>query len=198
MGCIPEVINNSQWWIREGSTSFWYAHWLDDGPLSRHTTHIDQPTLKIKDVYLDSSLNVSQLLQLVGEDKDASVMVNVSKCREGDDVLIWKPSGQGTFSSKSAWDMIRVRYPQTPWGTWVWHSALQKRMSFIMWKAFFAALSVDNGVRQMGVALASRCDCCLMGMEETASHILSTCEAANEVWRKVSVALGIRWRSKHN
>ncbi|CAI9782831.1 unnamed protein product [Fraxinus pennsylvanica] len=122
----------------------------------------------------------------------------VSKCREGNDVLIWKPSSQGTFSSKSAWEMIRVRYPQTPWGRWVWHSALPKRMSVIMWKAFSGALSVDNKVRQMGVALASSCDCCLTGMEETASHVLSTGEVENEVWRKVSVALGIRWRTKQN
>ncbi|XP_022867825.1 uncharacterized protein LOC111387497 [Olea europaea var. sylvestris] len=141
---------------------------------------------------------MNQLLQLVGEDKAASVMAKVSKCREGDDVLIWKPNSQGTFFSKSAWDMIRVWQPQTCWGRWVWHSTLLKKMSVIMWKAFSKALSVDSRVRQMGVALASRCDCCLTGNEETPNHVLSTGEVANEVWRKVSVALGIRWRSKQN
>ncbi|XP_022869151.1 uncharacterized protein LOC111388627 [Olea europaea var. sylvestris] len=198
VGCIPDVINRNQWRIREGSISFWYAHWLDDGPLSWDASHIDQPTLRINDICLDSGWNMNQLLQLVGEDKAASVMAKVSKCREGDDVLIWKPNRKGTFSSKSAWDMIRVQQPQTSWGRWVWHSALPKRMSVIMWKAFSKALSVDSRVRQMGVALASRCDCCLTGNEEIPNHVLSTGEMANEVWRKGSVALGIRWRSKQN
>ncbi|CAI9755487.1 unnamed protein product [Fraxinus pennsylvanica] len=196
VGCIPEVINNSQWRIREGSISFWFAHWLEDGPLSRHVSHIDQPALKIKDVCLDSGWNVDKLLQLVGEDKAASVMAKVSKCREGEDVLIWKPSSRGNFSSSGAWDMIRVRSPQTSWAKWVWHSAIPKRMLVLMWKALSGALSVDNRVRQMGVSLASRCDCCLMGMEETISHVLSTGDVANEVWRKMSGILGIRWRSK--
>ncbi|XP_022895286.1 uncharacterized protein LOC111409473 [Olea europaea var. sylvestris] len=198
VGCIPNVINSSQWQIREGSISFWYAHWLDDGPLSRDASHIDQPTLRIKDICLDSDWNMNQLLQLVGEDKASSVMAKVSKCREGDNVLIWKTNSEGTFSSKSAWDIIRVRQPQTSWGRWVWHSALPKRMSVIMWKAFSKALSVDGRVRQMGIALASRCDCCLTGNEETPNHVLSIGKVANKVWRKVSVALGIRWRSKQN
>ncbi|CAI9780944.1 unnamed protein product [Fraxinus pennsylvanica] len=164
VGCISEVIKNSQWRIREGSISFWYAHWLEDGPLSMHVSHIDQPALKIKDVCLDSGWNVAQLLQLVGK------------------LVLW----------------LRARSPQTSWAKWVWHSTIPKRMSVSMWKALFGALSVDCRVHQMGVALASRCDCCLMGNEETISHVLSTGDVANEVWRKVSVVLGIRWRSKQN
>ena len=92
--------------------------------------------------------------------------------------------------------MLRIRAPKVEWAHWVWHKALPKRASVVMWKALSRSLSVDERIRQVGIAMASRCDCCSVGNEETANHVLSAGSFADEVWRRTSFALGVRWHER--
>lgn len=69
-------------------------------------------------------------------------------------------------------------------------------LQWIGWKALSGCLIDDERIQQVGVAMVSRCNCCLVGHEENSDHILSTVEFVDEVWRRLSSSLGIRWRSK--
>ncbi|CAI9781002.1 unnamed protein product [Fraxinus pennsylvanica] len=80
----------------------------------------------------------------------------------------------------------------------VWHNALPKRSSVVIWKALSGSLSFDDRVRQIGVAMASRCNCCTTGHEEDSNHVLSAGDFADEVWRRLSLALSVRWRTRQS
>ncbi|CAI9775522.1 unnamed protein product [Fraxinus pennsylvanica] len=84
------------------------------------------------------------------------------------------------------------------WAKWVWHNALPKRSSVVIWKALSGSLSFDDRIRQVGVAMASRCNCCTTGHEEDSNHVLSTGDFADEVWRRLSLALGVSWRTRQS
>ncbi|CAI9770236.1 unnamed protein product [Fraxinus pennsylvanica] len=97
---------------------------------------------------------------------------------------------------KTAWEVVRIRGELVQWVHWVWHNALQKRVSVLMWKALNGSLSVDEKIKAVSINLAAKCDCCPMGHEETASHILSSGEFADKIWKKVSLLMGVRWRAR--
>ncbi|CAI9784431.1 unnamed protein product [Fraxinus pennsylvanica] len=65
-----------------------------------------------------------------------------------------------------------------------------------MWKALSGSLSVDQRIKSVGISLASKCDCCSTGHEENASHVLSSGDFADKVWRKVGALVGVCWRTK--
>ncbi|CAI9757138.1 unnamed protein product [Fraxinus pennsylvanica] len=66
------------------------------------------------------------------------------------------------------------------WAKLIWHNALPKRASVVIWKALSGSLSFDDRIRQVGVAMVSRCNCCITGHEEDAYHVLSTGDFADE------------------
>ncbi|KAG2674096.1 hypothetical protein I3760_13G119500 [Carya illinoinensis] len=51
---IPDVLNNSKWRVREGNLSFWYDNWEECGPLNAQFSIIEQPFIKIKELYIDN------------------------------------------------------------------------------------------------------------------------------------------------
>ncbi|CAI9774663.1 unnamed protein product [Fraxinus pennsylvanica] len=167
---LPEVAANCQWKINEGNISFWFSHWMPNGPLCNQVTNINQPGLRIYDVCLESGWDIERLHELVGE--------------------------EGIFTSRSAWDMLSIKAPDVHWAQWVWNKAIPKRVSVVMWKALSGSLSVDSSIRKVGIAIASKCNCCLVGHEENTDHVLSTGDFADEVWKKLSHYLGLQWRSK--
>ncbi|XP_040990896.1 uncharacterized protein LOC121238113 [Juglans microcarpa x Juglans regia] len=63
---------------------------------------------------------------------------------------------------------------------WIWHNWLPKKVSVCMWKARFKCLAVDERVKSRGIALASRCDCCVSLGIETIDHVLGSREFAQK------------------
>lgn len=122
--------------------------------------------------------------------------------KEGADVLVWKPTDDGSFTSKSAWDCIRIKASKVRWAEWVWHTALPKKISVMMWKAIQYCLPMDDHIRRAGIPIVSKCQCCDMGKYEDQNHILATGNIAEEIWRRISVHLrmpynrGSCWREK--
>ncbi|CAI9774666.1 unnamed protein product [Fraxinus pennsylvanica] len=92
--------------------------------------------------------------------------------------------------------MLRIKAPDVHWAQWVWNKAIPKRVSVAMWKALSGSLSVDSSIRKVGIAIASKCNCCLVGHDKNTDHVLSTGDFADEVWKKLSHYLGLQWRSK--
>lgn len=94
-------------------------------------------------------------------------------------------------SKKSAWDFVRIKMSSFVWAKWIWSKWLPKKMSICKWKATFNFLSVDDQVRKLGISLASRCNCCLVGSVEDLEHVLGKGEFAVAIWRKASTEEGI-------
>ncbi|KAK0598182.1 hypothetical protein LWI29_032329 [Acer saccharum] len=188
---IPEVVDNVKILVRGGNSSFWFDRWLASGPLSVSTDHISNKKMCIKDCWLNNNWNSNLLVKLVGDDKTMEIVNNVTAGRRGQDISIWKPASDGTFSTSSAWEAVRRRGDNFVWKDWFWHSLLPKRISICIWKAWFMCLAVDDRVKDKGISMASACDCCVQRNQENIDHVLSVGDMAADIWRRASVVFGI-------
>ncbi|KAK0580059.1 hypothetical protein LWI29_035797 [Acer saccharum] len=188
---IPEVVDNIKILVRGGNSSFWFDRWLASGPLSVSTDDISNKKMCIKDCWLNNNWNSYLLVELVGDDKSKDIVNNVAAGRRGQDISIWKPASDGTFSTSSAWETVRRRGDNFVWKDWFWHSLLPKRISICIWKAWFMCLAVDDRVKDKGISMASACDCCVQRSQETIDHVLSVGDVAADIWCRASVVFGI-------
>lgn len=116
---MPEVFRLSKWLVKEGKLSFWRDRWLNEGPLMQLLPISERPNLLIKDCKLGSGWDVESLQRMVGVDRIDEVMWFLSKCQNRVDSLIRMDTWDEKFSSKSAWDCIRVRASPHRWSVWV-------------------------------------------------------------------------------
>ncbi|KAG2722809.1 hypothetical protein I3760_02G143800 [Carya illinoinensis] len=188
---IQEVLSNSKWSVRDGNISFWYDNWANGDPLCSLYPVIENPLLKIKDCHLDNEWDISLLDQLVGQQKAIELYQYLARRKEGEDVLIWLKDDAGKFTMKSAWDCIRVQAPPLPWAHWIWHTNISKRISIMMWKAYYNCLSVDDQIKRIGIPTASRCNCCSQGHTEDLNHVLCSGDIAKKIWRLAAINLGV-------
>ncbi|KAK0598052.1 hypothetical protein LWI29_031129 [Acer saccharum] len=156
-------------------------------PLSVSTDNISNKKMCIKDCWLNNNWNSNLLVELVGDDKTMEIVNNVTAGRRGQDISIWKPTSDGTFSTSSAWEAVRRRGDNFVWKDWFWHSLLPKRISICIWKAWFMCLAVDDRVKDKGISMASACDCCVQRNQENIDHVLSVGDVATDIWRRASV-----------
>ncbi|XP_042944790.1 uncharacterized protein LOC122278671 [Carya illinoinensis] len=146
MTMVPNILNNALWQIKEGQVSFCRDPWLKSGPLVESCEMSAQPSLKVRECRIQNGWDVDLLVNLVGETKAEEILNSLGAHKEGTDVLIWKPALNGVFSSKSAWECIRVHTPKSKWANWIWHPALPKKYSVTIWKALNYSLCVDDRI----------------------------------------------------
>ncbi|XP_040996008.1 uncharacterized protein LOC121242180 [Juglans microcarpa x Juglans regia] len=170
--CIPDVLWLTKWRIKEGKVSFWRDWWFDEGPLVQLQLILERPNLMIKECRLEAGWDTQLVRSLVGDGKVEQVMQVLNKCRQGADLLVWSENADGKFSSKSAWECIRIKAPKNRWSDWVWHPCMPKKFSVTMWKAIRNGLSVDDRIKNVGIPVVSKCNCCTDGGYEDLEHVL--------------------------
>jgi len=126
---------------------------------------------------------MARLERLVGTENAERVLEVLANCKEGSDLLIWTTTESGKFSTKSAWECVRVRGHNFEGHKWIWNSILPKKFYVLMWKAWHGALAVDDRIRKIGIPLVSRCNCYNQGKYEALNHVLFEGEVAAEVWK---------------
>ncbi|XP_022865892.1 uncharacterized protein LOC111385703 [Olea europaea var. sylvestris] len=62
-----------------------------------------------------------------------------------------------------------------------------------MWLAMKGGLSIDDKIRKAGIPIASKCMCCSQGGYEDLEHVLALGDVAQQIWKKASTLLGIRY-----
>ncbi|KZV53735.1 hypothetical protein F511_00001 [Dorcoceras hygrometricum] len=86
-----------------------------------------------------------------------------------DDRLIWKPSSHGNFTTRSAWELIRLRNTPRDIYTACWSKILSPTMSLFAWRWTQRKIPTDDILKSRGVPLASKCQCC--DHEESLEHL---------------------------
>ena len=76
------------------------------------------------------------------------------------DSLIWKPSHSGTFSIKSAWEVIRARFARVYWSSLVWYKGVIPRLSLLLWMVILNRLPNKDRLSRMGLAQDLLCLLC--------------------------------------
>ncbi|XP_040986544.1 uncharacterized protein LOC121234610 [Juglans microcarpa x Juglans regia] len=157
---LPKVMDNVNVLVRGGNASFWFDRWLASGPLSIHVEDVINNGLRLQDCWSNNLWDEDFLRELVSEEVVEEILQMPINDTRGPDLFVWKPSTNGRFSTRTAWEVVRKRGQELPWHDWFWHQLLPKRISICLWKIWMECLPVDIQVQRKGVSLASACDCC--------------------------------------
>ncbi|KAL2225229.1 UNVERIFIED_CONTAM: hypothetical protein Sindi_2964600, partial [Sesamum indicum] len=96
----------------------------------------------------------------------------------------------GTFSTASAWEAIRVASPRRQLFTDIWHRSLRPTVSVFLWRLFQDWIPVDERMKRKGFSFASKCQCC--EAEESISHLFVEGEVVREVWLHFANVFGLQ------
>lgn len=58
MAVMPSLWENTKWRVGEGKISFWFDHFLVNGPLFREVSEVVEPDLMIQDLVVENYWDV--------------------------------------------------------------------------------------------------------------------------------------------
>ncbi|KAF5449942.1 hypothetical protein F2P56_030338 [Juglans regia] len=82
--CVPLILNNSKWRVKDGDIFFWYDKWRDNGPLCNDRPIVGHPLLKIKECQLSDSWDVNLLENFVGLENVDHIVASLSGAKFGE------------------------------------------------------------------------------------------------------------------
>ncbi|GAA0152030.1 hypothetical protein LIER_37404 [Lithospermum erythrorhizon] len=181
---------NLTWHLGTGDKDFWIDPWLSSGPINQHA----KSGTKVKEFWANNNWNLSKLQPLVESDNQFNSdmlqeMLQITLYPDREDILLWKPSSNSSFSFKSAWQMVRQERPFSSICALVWHSHIPKKMSFLVWRLFHKWLPVEQIQQMRGTSLASKCVCC--HNIETIPHVFFTNKIAANIWDHFALLFGL-------
>ncbi|KAG2713072.1 hypothetical protein I3843_04G149000 [Carya illinoinensis] len=97
--------------VQKGAVSFLFDLWLSRGVLATEVSIVNQPRLEVKDCWVEGRWDREFLDSLIASDVGDDIIREVPGRREGCDTQIWCPGVDGQFTTKTAWEVIRVTQP---------------------------------------------------------------------------------------
>ncbi|KAL2225077.1 UNVERIFIED_CONTAM: hypothetical protein Sindi_3129700, partial [Sesamum indicum] len=125
-----------------------------------------------------------------GEKPLAQLVRGAPDTMEPRDRIVWTATSNGTFSTASAWEAIRVASPRRQLFTDIWHRSLRPTVSVFLWRLFQDWIPVDERMKRKGFSFASKCQCC--EAEESISHLFVEGEVVREVWLHFANVFGLQ------
>lgn len=95
----------------------------------------------------------------------------------------WKLSGNGDFTTASAWDLVRKRAGKRLILEMIWGKNIGLSISMFLWRLLANRISVEAKMQWSGISLASKCRCRVESQIETRLHLFVNGEAARRVWQ---------------
>ncbi|XP_060182063.1 uncharacterized protein LOC132611694 [Lycium barbarum] len=125
----------------------------------------------------------------------AQVALHVSTIPLGhnddEDYAIWLNFGNGHFTNKSAWQVVRAQRSQNTSLAKVWHNSIPFKFSFMCWRIYFGKLPF----REAMIWLSNRddidCPCHPTPQNESIQHVFIEGVATNQLWNTMGDPLGI-------
>ncbi|KAG6724418.1 hypothetical protein I3842_03G258400 [Carya illinoinensis] len=142
---LPLMFKNSRWLVREGSLNFWFDNWLGDGPIVDRLHIVEDSKLQVRQVLDGAVWNYGWLRQIVDEETIGKILQSRLRVRDWKDVLVWKHSIDGLFSTKSAWQLVRSHGTVCTWRKWLWQDHHVKMPS--QWMILFNSLELSFSFR---------------------------------------------------
>ncbi|XP_042945753.1 uncharacterized protein LOC122279266 [Carya illinoinensis] len=140
MSVLPDVCDIILWKVGTGRISFWFDQWMENGPLCLRVSEVPNPLIQIRECWADNAWDFELLENLVGAGIMGEIVSSITAGKEGEDIIVWKPSTDGCFSlagefASQLWQRvarevgISVLAPTTWWGCVSQCFALAKRNS---------------------------------------------------------------------
>ncbi|XP_042056302.1 uncharacterized protein LOC121800876 [Salvia splendens] len=150
-----------RWVVGEGNISFWFDSCVTNFPLaSISNARPVRTSLKVKDLWMGEQWNEVKLWMMSEEEglpeevveRILQIPIDTGVRDRGR----WKLSGNGEFSTASAWELVRNRAANR--------------------------IPVDTKMQWTGIALASMCRCCKNPQVESRLHLFVNGKAARRIW----------------
>lgn len=169
-------------------TSFWFDKWLPqgsirsliEGPLMNHDR-----LFKVADA-LDTSgnwiwSNISFPLPHALIQSMLSTPRNPLGGR--DDVICWSYKIDGTFSLKSAYDILSRKNQNTRINIkWIWKTQCHPRHKFFCWLIWHHSLPTNFLLHSWNIDTSPTCSLCGLH-DESVEHMFRSCPTTNLIWR---------------
>ncbi|KAL0451234.1 UNVERIFIED_CONTAM: hypothetical protein Slati_1101500 [Sesamum latifolium] len=120
----------------------------------------------------------------------AQVICQIPIAAGQDDKIVWTRSSDGVFSTRAAWETIRVVSPRRQLLADIWHCSLPPTMSVFLWWLFQNRIPVDAWLKQKGFSFLSKWQCC--EAEESIPHLFVESTAVQGVWQHFAHFFGLQ------
>lgn len=128
-----------RWVLGDGNISFWYDSWVSSSPLvSLCVSRPALPSLRVCEMWIDDQWDEEGLLLLAEEEGLSEEIIEKIMQTPFDrrvrDRGRWKLSGNGDFTTSSAWNLVRNRSGKRLIYEMIWGKAVSKSISMFPWR----------------------------------------------------------------
>jgi len=162
---------------------FWTDNWIGDTLVDLMNIDVefhDQMKGMVSEVIVNGTWNIPEAISEFGDIRERSDAIVIPH-NQLLDVLVWKHSLDGTFSSKIACNFLRPLSPVLPWADSIWSAAIPPSHSFIYWRLYHRKIPTDENLRSRGCVVVSVCSLCLTTYESS-KHLFLRCHFASRLW----------------
>ncbi|GKB13442.1 RNA-directed DNA polymerase, eukaryota, reverse transcriptase zinc-binding domain protein [Tanacetum coccineum] len=189
---IRDEIKDHVWYeIGNGrTTSVWYDKWCMEGPLSNLISRRD-----IYDARLDDNAKVYDMVsnnqwkwRHGWKEKYTmlSILDSVAYLTNRDDRVLWvtNDGDKVRFTTKQAWEDLRVNWPMVNWRHTVWFNQFIPRQAFILWMAVQDKLLTQDKIGKWNHNDDLKCGFCKQ-CSDSVQHLFFQCESPRKIWIKL-------------
>ncbi|KAL2223930.1 UNVERIFIED_CONTAM: hypothetical protein Sindi_3080400, partial [Sesamum indicum] len=177
------------WTLGQGAVSFWHDNWFGEKPLAQLVRGAPDTMEPVCYYWHEGEWNVPKIFRIVPP-QIAHIICRIPIAAGQRDRIVWTATSNGTFSTASAWEAIRVASPRRQLFTDIWHRSLRPTVSVFLWRLFQDWIPVDERMKRKGFSFASKCQCC--EAEESISHLFVEGEVVREVWLHFANVFGLQ------
>nr|XP_043633309.1 uncharacterized protein LOC122604480 [Erigeron canadensis] len=182
--------------------SIWYDKWCEQGPLCEYITR-----RTIFDARLEDSMKVADMFNEGKWNWPSEWMINFLNIGKID-IPSWQDDKKDKvqwftnknllmdFSTKQAWEDLRIDNPSVGWCKVVWFNQMVPRHAFILWLAMQGRLMTQDRMEKWQTNGTLFCTFCQAG-PDSHEHLFFQCPYTMEIWdcmRKMTNLQNVSYR----
>ncbi|GJR10933.1 retrovirus-related pol polyprotein from transposon TNT 1-94 [Tanacetum coccineum] len=103
-----------------------------------------------------------------------------------EDKVLWVTNAgkKVVFTTKQAWEDLRVNWPSVNWSHIIWFNQLIPRQAFILWMAVQNRLLTQDKVEKWNHNGDIKCGFCKQ-CRDSSPHLFFQCDFSMKIWRKM-------------
>ncbi|XP_042023127.1 uncharacterized protein LOC121770464 [Salvia splendens] len=177
-----------RWVLGNGHICFWDDTWLEDVPLRKVGNRVtqDNSCVLVLDCWDGEEWDDVKLRELLAQRNCPMALLEKIRLTPFQkikrDICRWTRTGNGNFSTSSAWQLARVHHPENNIYNQFWCKAVTPSMGVFLWRLVINRIPIDTKLQWRMLHMASKCRCCKKSAIETAEHMFISSEAARRLW----------------
>uniref|UniRef100_M1AL57 RNase H family protein n=1 Tax=Solanum tuberosum TaxID=4113 RepID=M1AL57_SOLTU len=149
--------------------------------------------IEVREFFNNGVWNEGKLKAAISEEMYQHIIENIKLNVQpaSIDKAWWTGNTGGSFSVKSAFNILRNKRAEFEWSTRMWSKGLPFKIAFFLWRVWRRRIPTYDNLKRMKMQMVSKCYCCENGELETMSHLLLTAPIAQKLWKQFASCVGI-------